>query len=226
MNNTVSNELLVNGLEIYIKNRFAEYDKLEEFIPSNAFEKRMKKIIKSQSNVYHKLTLTKVRKTVVVFAAVIVLMASALSVTAIREKILEFFITSESGVKVIEYDKKSDADYPKSIKKLYSLTYIPKGYKLEDKSSDDISSEYYYISGDKYIDFQQFTKDEYSSASDEDFSAPKNVKRNGQDYILRTADDTVLLVWEKNGYVFEMTGFEKLNEMYKIAESARAVREE
>lgn len=224
MNNTVSEEVLVNGLELYINNRFAMYNKSQEYIPSEAFEKRMQKLIKSQNNVYHKVTLTNVRKAVVVFAAAVALLASALSVTAIREKVLEFFITSESGVKVIEYDTKS-ADYPKTIKSFYSPSYIPAGYKLEDKSSDDISAEYYYVSGDKYIDFQQFTKDEYSSASDEDFSAPKNVNRNGQDYILRTANDTVMLVWEKNGYVFEMTGFEELNEMYKIAESARTVEE-
>lgn len=225
MDKTISNEILVNGLEIYLQNCFAEYDKLDEFTPSEAFDKKMQKLIKSQNNIYHKVTLTNVRKTVVVFAAVIALMASALSVTAIREKVLGFFVTRESGVNVIEYDTQSAVEYPKTLKNHYSLTFIPNGYKLEDKTRDEISAEEYYVSGDKYIDFQQFTKDEYSSASDEEFSAPETKTFNGQDYILRTSDDTVMLVWEKNGYVFEMTGFEELSEMYKIAESAQTVEE-
>ncbi len=223
MDKTIDNKLLKEALNLYQQRRFEEYDKLEKFTPSKDFEKRMQKLLKSRTNYYHKITLTNLRKAIAAAAVAAILAASAMSVTAIRESIMGFFISRESQVDVIKY--KSFKSYPETLEKLYTLTYVPKGYKLEDKTFDEISLEEYYLCGDKYIDFQQFTKSGYSSASDSEFTSPKKVSHSGNDYILRTSDDMVMLVWEKNGYVFEMTGFEKLNEMYKIAESAEIAGE-
>lgn len=224
MDNIINNETLKRAVELYEQKRLSEYDKLESFTPSENFEKNMNKLIKSQSNYYYKLTRTKVRKVVTVFAAAVVIIASMMSVTAIRETILGFFILHTSEVDVIKYG--NQGSYPETIKSAFTPSYIPKGYTLEDKTSDSTSRELYYVKGDNYIDFQQFTKGEYSSASDGEFSAPEKINDNGQNYIIRTSDDnTVMLVWEKSGYVFEMTGFESKEEMFKIARSIEAEKE-
>lgn len=221
MNKTISSELLIKSLEIYENNRFKEYEALPAFEASDGFKKKMNTLIKSQSNYYYKATRTRARKVAAVFAAAVVLIASAMSVTAIRESILGFFISHTSEVDVIEYNNDNPGDYPKTLKEIYTPSYIPEGYKLEDETADSISRELYYVKGDDYIDFEQFTKEEYSSASDGEYSDPEKVTDNGQDYIIRTDGDMTMLVWEKGGYVFEMTGFVDKAEMFKIAGSAK-----
>lgn len=223
MNKAISNEMLAKALELYEEKRFEDYENLKEYTPSDSFDRRMEKLIKSQNNYYYKLTLTKARKAVAVFAAAVVIIASMMSVSSIRESILGFFISRGNEVDVIEYNNENGTAYPKSLERKFTPAYIPEGYKLEDSTSDNVSRELYYVKGDNYIDFQQFVKNEYSSASDGEYSSPEKISDNGQDYIIRTSDDKmIMLVWEKNGYVFEMTGFLSRDEMFRIAKSAKA----
>ena len=223
MNKAISNEMLAKALELYEEKRFEDYENLKEYTPSDSFDRRMEKLIKSQSNYYYKITLTKARKAVAVFAAAVVIIASMMSVSSIRESILGFFISRGNEVDVIEYNNENGTAYPKSLERKFTPAFIPEGYKLEDSTSDNVSRELYYVKGDNYIDFQQFVKNEYSSASDGEYSSPEKISDNGQDYIIRTSDDKmIMLVWEKNGYVFEMTGFLSRDEMFRIAKSAKA----
>ncbi|MEE3428841.1 MAG: DUF4367 domain-containing protein [Ruminococcus sp.] len=222
MDKIINNELLVKSLEIYENQRLKEYDALKPFAPSESFIKKMDKLIKSQSNYFYKATRTKARKVAAILVAAIVLTASAMSVTAIRESILGFFISHTSEVDVIEYNNENPESYPKTLNEHFTPSYIPEGYKLEDETSDSTSRELYYVKGENYIDFEQFTKAEYSSASDSEFSAPEKVTDNGMEYIMRTDEDMIMLVWEDKGYVFEMTGFVDKDEMFKIARSVKA----
>lgn len=222
MDKLIDNEMLRKALEIYEDKRLCEYDDLEEFVPSEKFEKRMERLIKSRNNYFYTVTKTRFRKALAVAAVAAVLVTSALSVMAIRETILGFFVSRGSEVDVIEYNTENAKDYPKTIEKLFELKNIPEGYALEDETSDEISSELYFVKDDKhYLDFQQFTKDSYSSVSDGEFSAPEKIKDGAQQFIIRTSGKMIMLVWEKDGYVFEMTGFLGKNEMLKIAQSAQ-----
>lgn len=226
MDKVISNKMLIEALELYENKRLSEYEE-KDFIPSEKFEKKMRKLIKSQTNYYYKATRTRARKVSAILVAAVVLLASAMSVTAIRETILGFFVSHENEVDVIEYNNEASASYPETIEKAYGLSYLPKGCELEDKTSGKEScEEYYVLENGNYIDFQQFTKGEYSSASDGEFTAPKKLSCNGQDYIIRTSDENmIMLVWEKYGYVFELIGFEDKDEMLKIAESVKETGE-
>lgn len=220
MDKVIDNEMLKRALEIYEDRRLSEYDSLKSFTPSKEFEKRMESLIKSSGKHYQAKGVG-FRKILAIAAAAAVLATCAMSVTAVRESILGFFFSRGGEVDVIEYNKDKSSDYPKELKMIYELSYLPSGYKLENKTSDKTSSEFYYVKKENnYIDFQQYTKDSYASASDGEFSNPKKIKNNGQNYIIRTSEDSTTLVWEKDGYVFEMTGFESRDEMFKIARSA------
>lgn len=223
MEKALNNELLVKALEIYENKRLGEYEE-KAFTPSRDFEKKMENLIKSETSYFRKATRTPKRKVLAAVVAAAVIMTSALSVTAIRESILGFFISRDSQVDVIEYGKNS-AKSPDTLEKLYALSYVPEGYKLEDKSKTAEAYEQYFTKGESYIDFQQFTKKSYSSASDSEFSAVKKIEKNGVSYIIRTYEDMTMLVWEKDGYVFELTGFEKDDEMFKIAASVKTAGE-
>lgn len=224
MEKALNNELLIKALEIYENKRLGEYEE-KAFTPSRDFEKKMEKLLKSETNYYYKATRTPKRKVLAAVVAAAVIMTSALSVTAIRESILGFFISRTPQVDVIEYGNGKSAKSPETLESIFSVSYVPEGFKLEEKSKTSAAYEEYYTKGESYIDFQQFTKKSYSSASDSEFSAVKKIEKNGVSYIIRTYEDMTMLVWEKDGYVFELTGFEKDDEMFKIAASVKTAGE-
>ena len=48
----------------------------------------------------------------------------------------------------------------------------------------------------------------------------------GVSFVVQQSDDSTVLIWEKDGYVFEMTGFEEKVELFKAAVSLKSGKEE
>ena len=217
MNNVITKDMLESAFALYADN-LAESYAGAEFTPSSDFERKMNKLIKSETSLYHRITMTKARKALAVAAIIAALLAASLSVTAIREKLFSFFITRGDQTDVIEYDDAVVSDYKTSIKKVLTPAYVPEGYKLEDGGSDELSAYSLYSDGENYISVEQFVKSEYRSASDGEYELKKEENIGGTDFIVRSSDDgAVLLVWEKDGYVFELVGFAGEDELIKTA---------
>ncbi len=213
MDKVISRDMLVSALEIY-ENKMLDSAAEESFVPSKAFDKKMKKLIGSQTSLYGKLTLTKSRKVITVFAAALIVLLSALSVGAIRETILSFFV-ERGDYRVIEYNTENDTNAPKTLKSLYSPTSIPKGYTLTDKGGDDFHAYRVFSKGELFISLKQFTKSAYKSAFD--LKSMDKERFGGIDFVVQTEDDSVVLIWEKDGYVFEMSGFVSKEELLNTA---------
>ena len=222
MDNVISNETLIKALEIYENKMLSSVDE-REFETSEKFEKKMRTLLRAQTSVYRRVTLTKTRKVITAFAAALMILVSALSVGAIRETILSFFV-ERGDVRVIEYNTENGKDYPKALNKLYALSYLPKGYKLTDSGSDSLHSYMVYTRGDDFLSLEQFTKDSYKSASD--LETMEKEVYEGVSFVVQQSDDSTVLIWEKDGYVFEMTGFEEKVELFKAAVSLKSGKEE
>lgn len=222
MEKFLNDNILVQALELYEENWLSTLTVTEEIMPSDKFEKKMQKLIKSQTNVYHKMTYTRPRKVISVLVAALVLLASMMSVGAIREAVLGFFVSHGAEVDYLEYNTEAQT-YPQTIETAYAPSFVPDGYSLDDSYTEELSALRLYISGDDYLSFGQYTKGAYKSASDSEFSEIRTQSYEGTDYIIRISDEkAVMLVWEKDGYVFELVGFEKESEMLRIAASAAA----
>ena len=115
MDNVISNETLIKALEIYENKMLSSVDE-REFETSEKFEKKMRTLLRAQTSVYRRVTLTKTRKVITAFAAALIILVSALSVGAIRETILSFFV-ERGDVRVIEYNTENGKDYPKALNK-------------------------------------------------------------------------------------------------------------
>lgn len=219
MEKTLDRNTLIKALEIYENSWLDTVSEDAAFEPSENFDRKMKRLIKSQNNVYYKATLTRARKVLVIAAAISVLIASLMSVSAVREKVLGFFISHENTYEVTEYDNSNQSDSPGTIERQFTLNPadFPEGYELSETAADDESVMMTLENGDSFITIEQFTKKSYVSASDSDFDAVRTVSFNGTDYIVRTSDDTVMLVWERGGYVFEAVGFIGEDDMLKLA---------
>lgn len=218
MNKAIDNNLLTRAFGVYEEKLSAQYSEGTGFEPSEKFNKDMQKLIKSQTNIYHKATLTKTRRIMIAAALIVMIMGASLSVEAIREKIFSFFITSGSEVDVIEYDA-SLSDYQATIENVFKPSYIPEGYTLTDEQKGEGSSLLTYTKGDDFLTIEQFAKNAYKSASDAEFKTAAKENYEGIDFIVKTDEDMTMLIWERGGYVFEAVGYVGTDEMLKVAAS-------
>ncbi len=220
MDRAIDNAMLTQALALYEEQWLGDFSEDNAFEPSDKFDKKMTALIKSRDNIFRRATYTRTRKVIAVAAAIAVLLGSMMSVGAIRETILNFFITRGSNVNVMEYgDATEPTTCPKTIERAMNPGFVPDGYVLSDESADDTSRRLFYTKGESYITIEQFTKDSYSSASDSEFSNAETKAYEGTEYIVRADDDMTMLVWEKNGYVLELVGFEPESELLKTAAS-------
>lgn len=220
MNKVIDNNLLSQAFGLYEDELSAKYDESNSFEPSDSFNKKMLKLIKSETSVYHRVTLTRARRVLLVAAIITAVLAASLSVGAIRERIFSFFITSGSEVDYVEYD--SDAPISAaSVENAMSPSYLPDGYVLKDSRNDRESAYLYYEKGDDYISIQQFTKDGYTSAMDAEFNTTTKENYDGIDFIIKIDDEMTLLIWERDGYVFEAVGFVGTDELLRTAASVK-----
>lgn len=221
MNKTIDNALLFEAFGLYEEKLSARYSGAECFEPSEKFNQKMRKLIKSQSSFYHRATLTRARRAMLAAAIIITLAAASLSVGAIRERIFSFFVTSGSEVDVIEYNNNPDTVYPSTIENAMTPSYLPDGYTLSQKQSSENNSFMYYEKGDDYLTIEQFTKDNYRSATDAEYKTTTRENYEGTDYIIKTDEDMTLLIWERDGYVFEAVGYVATDELLKVAASVK-----
>lgn len=217
MNNVINADMLTQAFELYEEKLALGYASGESFTPSQDFDKKMNKMIKSQTSLYHRATLTKTRRVILVAAILVTVLTASLCVDAVREKIFSFFITSGRQVDVVEYD--TGSSYQSAFEAL-KPAYIPKGYTLEDKGSDEQSAYFYYTKGDNYLSIEQFAASEYKSAVDAEFKTATEESIDGVKYIVKTSDDGMtMLIFDKNESVFEIVGFEPKSELLKVAAS-------
>ena len=221
MNKAIDNNLLSQAFGVYEEKLSTQYSEESSFEPSDNFNKDMQKLIKSQTNIYHKATLTKTRRVIIAAAIIVTIMAATLSVEAIRVKIFSFFITIEENYSVLEHSPDDNNFYHFQIEKVLKPSYIPEGYELSDSRDDTRSSYICYTKDDDYLTIEQFIASDYKSASDIEFKTMTRKDYDGTDYIVKTDEDMTMLIWERDGYVFEAVGYVGSDEMLKIAASVR-----
>ena len=221
MNKAIDSNLLSQAFGEYEKKLSTQYSEESSFEPSEKFNKDMQKLIKSQTNIYHKATLTKSRRILVAAALIVMIMAASLSVEAIREKIFSFFITSGENYSILEHSPDDTNFYHPQLEKVLKPSYIPEGYELSESRDDTSSSYICYIKDDDYLTIEQFTASDYKSASDIEFKTMTREDYEGTDYIIKTDEDMTMLIWERDGYVFEAVGYEGTDEILKVAASVK-----
>lgn len=177
----------------------------DEFETSEAFEKKMAKMIKSHYNIYHKITLTRVRKVLCIAAIIVALLLSSLSVGAVREFVANFFVSHFSDHDRLTANKE-EGTYPTKLEELYELGYIPEGYGLADKSVLDNGAIYIYNSENASMMFVQSTMEAFSTVVDNEFTTQSTEVYNGQEYFINDHNDgSYTFVWDNGRYIFELS---------------------
>ncbi len=208
-NNILTDEILVQALGVYEKAWLenTQFDE-SEFNPSEKFKKKMNRIFKSYDNVYYKMTLTKARRIAVIVAAIIAIMCSSLSVSAVREALSDFFIKTFSTYDLIEPDTKTveENNPPQYLEKIYELGYVPEGFELVEESITEGGAIYVYVSDNKRIIFSQFTKYGLGMGIDNERSIKSYEVIGNQSYIvyISTNSSDITVIWDDGEYLFAL----------------------
>lgn len=193
-----------------------------EFSPE--FEKKMDKMLKSEHNVYHKLTLTRARKVLLVAAIIAAMLAASLSVEAVRNTIANFFVQVFSDHDTISANTE-ETTYPTKIEKAYEFTDLPEGCELSNNVVTDDFIIKSYSKGKITFEFSQHVKDSFLTNDDNEHSTKSTETYNGQEYYVSVMEveepypDMTTIIWDNGEYVFMLTSNLPKDRLIKICDS-------
>lgn len=217
-------DILKTAINEYVEEKLeSDVYRDDEFITSDKFEKRISKLLKSEDSLYHKATLTTVRKVICVLIAILVLLLSTLSVGAVRDFIADFFIDHFSVYDTVLPKEGEVNNYPTTLETVYELGYIPKGYSLVDKSEIDNSISFIYLNENgNDIVFSQDTYEAYRSNIDNEHTTKHSEIVDGQEYFVNVLEDEdlkkpyITIIWDNGEYIFTLSGSMTKKEMLKM----------
>ena len=193
----------------------------EEFKTSKSFEKKMNKMIKSERSIYHRLTLTRTRKILLIAAIITALLLSSLSVSAVRNFVANLFVTEHSNHNTLIANIE-DGNYPKRLEELYEIKNIPKGYKLTSKEVTENSAEYIYNDNKDSLIFSQMTKDGFIGNWDNKHSDHSARIYKGQEYYIINYDNgEKIIIWDNGKYIFNLSAKVPEKTLFSLCDSLK-----
>ena len=198
-----------------------DIDRSEPHIFSRRHEKKMQKLFKRQRKPYFKLISTAGRRAACVFAAIVVLSASAMSVKAVRKTFFDFITSVFSDHQVISADTGSNDGYPKTIKEEYRISKLPEGFEQQYYNKTDTRGDIPYYSTSSRILFTQFTKDSFRITFTDEAKMQEFTDTDGQKYQVVITEYETVYIWDNGRYVFMVSGDFDKDKMLEICRSVK-----
>lgn len=203
----LDDELLKDAVSIYQDRYFAKTEFNEsEFETSSKFDNKIKKMIKSEHSLYHRMTLTNARKVICVFVAILTLIVSSVGAEATKNILGGFYITPGVGDDEMTEAIEEDASYPQKIEKYYEVD-IPNEFKLVKEDTCDSWAYYYYESevDIAFINFEQYVRGVVAPHIDNMHTQISEVEYKGQEYFFAKSSYGGITLWWNNGeYLFSL----------------------
>lgn len=194
-------------------------EELKDITFSEVFERKMQKLIAFQKKSYFYLINTVGKRVaIIVLALVISLTATAFSVKAIREAVIEFFIetfTTHSEVSVEGDEVPVYTEFKRA-----EPQYLPEGFTLSRDLSNDIFCLIVYKNKEgNSIKYSQYFNDNTSISVDTEDVEIKIVYINGLESICYQNKGLNKIVFGNETYFYNIEGQVSMEELLKIAES-------
>lgn len=173
-----------------------------EYEFSEKFNKNMKKLLKKaeHKDIYRSAKISK--RIIAVAAAIVIILAGLMSVSAIREPVVEYIIEMFDN----SMDFNFAGDTSKIIEYEYGFSKIPEGFNLANKTSDEgvIYSEYENSeTGEIIILDQSITDGSWRSVDTEHGTITTEIIDNTEVYIYENENgDYIHANWIKETYSF------------------------
>ena len=215
-----------------------ELNKTDEYAPTKQQIKEFEKIRKKQLRKKKIKSLNfklKVYRTATALGVLLLIFnISVVSVPAMKEKTLEFFmkiyndhtdIGKYPGEKVEDVKNVSDDRFTIKLSKEYEITYLPEGFKLGDMSKDETGWEANYYNEDEVITFSQSSLNGTDLSIDTENTKNTYVDINGQQAFVTEKDEQISVTWRVDENIIRVTSIGvKKAELIKVAKSVEKVK--
>ena len=215
-----------------------ELNKSDEYAPTKQQIKEFEKISKKQLHKKKIKSLSfklKVYRTATALGVLLLIFnVSVVSVPAMKEKTLEFFMKTYNdhtdigkypGEKVEDVKNVSDDRFTIKLSKEYEITYLPKGFKLGDMSKDETGWEANYYNEDEVITFSQSSLNGTDLSIDTENTKNTCVDINGQQAFVTEKDEQISVTWRVDENIIRVTSIGvKKAELIKVAKSVEKVK--
>ena len=215
-----------------------ELNKSDEYAPTKQQIKEFEKISKKQLRKKKIKSLNfklKVYRTATALGVLLLIFnISVVSVPAMKEKTLEFFmkiyndhtdIGKYPGEKVEDVKNVSDDRFTIKLSKEYEITYLPEGFKLGDMSKDETGWEANYYNEDEVITFSQSSLNGTDLSIDTENTKNTYVDINGQQAFVTEKDEQISVTWRVDENIIRVTSIGvKKAELIKVAKSVEKVK--
>lgn len=217
-----SNNLWKDAFREAVSLEFKDIPKDEELIPhcfSDKFERNMKKLITAVNK--NKFTVRFHHKRLAVLVAVLsLLLITVLSVSAIREPIVN--ILTEAYETFIEFF--FEGDTTNEITSEYIISYIPEGFEEVDKYVETIAIiTTYKDSSGKTLELTQDITDGTAFSLDAEKGGTNKIIISEKTVYLYTQENFAHAIWTEGQYLFTLTydGEYDDEELYSIISSVK-----
>ncbi len=174
------------------------------YIFSDKYKRKINKLIKRREKPYFKLICTTGRRIVCTAAAVIIILASSLSVEAVREAIHDFLMNIFNGHTAVSVSGTIE-DYPTFIEEEYEIANLPEGFELADYYVDETSVVAMYINNDKYILFEQTVYYDFKGNFDNSNAEFEYyTDTSGQEYLFYNTGNNCNIMFDNGKYVIRI----------------------
>ncbi len=215
-----------------------ELNKTDEYAPTKQQIKEFEKISKKQLRKKKIKSLNfklKVYRTATALGVLLLIFnVSVVSVPAMKEKTLEFFMKTYNdhtdigkypGEKVEDVKNVSDDRITIKLSKEYEITYLPEGFKLGDMSKDETGWEANYYNEDEVITFSQSSLNGTDLSIDTENTKNTYVDINGQQAFVTEKDEQISVTWRVDENIIRVTSIGvKKAELIKVAKSVEKVK--
>lgn len=172
---------------------------------SDKYNRKINKLIKRREKPYFKLICTTWRRVVCTAAAVIIILASSLSVEAVRETIHDFLMNIFKGYTTVSVSE-TIKEYPTVIEEEYEISNLPEGFELSEYFCDEKSVFSAYFNGEKYIFFEQTVYYDFKANFDNsrsEFEYYTDI--SGQEYLIHDTGGDYCVTFNNGKYIILIT---------------------
>lgn len=183
---------------------------------SDEFNRKMEKMIKK-----HFSQKTKKRVAVIMIAAVLLICGFSMSISAIREPILKFFVETYEKFSSITFGVQDDCENTILPIEKCEIGYIPDGFNLDTYMEIGDGYLWTYNDGTNYIKINQFLISDYSLNVDTENTNYSEILINGYGGITFENKGCVNIIFSDDKYCYDIFGNIEYDEIKKIAESIK-----
>ncbi|MBQ9709669.1 MAG: DUF4367 domain-containing protein, partial [Clostridia bacterium] len=177
----------------------------EDFEFSERYKKNMEKLLAKQRKPYFRYFNTAGKRAVACILVVVMLFASSMTIEAVREPVVEFFVNVYEKFVEIFFGDDEIENSPDAIEEIYTLGYVPEGYEFVSREIvGDIYVQTMFKKENLTITLTQYTMQNKILMDNEEADFEILSEHNIKVAVINKSNSKILF-WNTNKYAFRLT---------------------